>query len=516
MDTDDPIRTAVIVAGMGPVGAALAALLGSRGVPTVVVEPQNQPYPKPRAAVLDVEAIRALAMVPGLPPLEAWATPLARNGAVDRDHRPLFMIEHTARAYGYPQIVRLDQPALEAALRVAATGTGCVQILAGRSVRGVEQDSDRVTALLDDGRRVTAQWLVGCDGAGSAVRAAAGIGFPGETFTQPWLVVDAVVRAGADTTPGVGGTTDGCAGITFVLDPARPHVAMSQRDRWRWEWMLLPGEDPRAMVATDSVRSLIGDWVKPADLDIERATVYTFYARMADRWRAGRVLLAGDAAHAMPPFAGLGLGLGIRDASALAWRLAEVVSGAGSPQLLDGYEDDRKPDIKRTTALALRIGRLVQTRNRVTMRLSRGVLRALAALPGLRSRLGREPMPARRLPRAVAGPLPDAGRVLPNPRVSVRGGPPVRLDEVIGYRWAYIGHGCDPRTVATEIPHDTVLLTLHHPDAAPGCLPITDLDGLLIGRPGSVTVARPDRFLRGTLHQRPEKGIGKKRVGTHE
>lgn len=501
MDTSDT-RTAVIVAGMGPVGAVLAALLGSRGVPTVVVEPQEQPYPRPRAAVLDIEAIRALAVLPGLPPLDQWATPLARNGAVGPDHRPLFMIEHTALAYGLPQIVRLDQPALETALRAAATATGYVQILAGRRVRDVERHGDRVTALLDDGRRVTAQWLVGCDGTGSTVRAAAGIGFPGETFAEPWLVVDAVVRAGADTTPGVGGAVDGGVSIAYVLDPARPHVAMSQRERWRWEWMLLPGEEPPAMVAAESVRSLVGDWVKPTDVDIERAAVYTFYARMADRWRAGRVLLAGDAAHAMPPFAGLGLGMGIRDAVALAWRLAEAVGEAGDPRLLDGYESERRPDVERSTALALRIGRLVQTRNRTTMRLSRGLLRALAAVPGLTSRLGARPMPARRLDRAVAGPLPDAGRVLPNPWVSVGGGPPVRLDEVIGYRWAYLGHGCDPRTVATGIPPGAVLLALHHPDPAPGCLAIDDLDGLLAGRPGSVTVARPDRFLRGTLHER--------------
>ncbi|AGZ42865.1 FAD-dependent monooxygenase [Actinoplanes friuliensis] len=492
MDPSDTTDTAVIVAGMGPVGAALAALLSSRGVPTVVVEPQDRPYPKPRAAVLDIEAIRALSVIPGMPPLETWATPLARNGAVGPDHRPLFLIEHTALAYGLPQIVRLDQPALEAGLRAAATKA---EVLSGRGVSAVEQDDDRVTAVLDDGRRVTARWLVGCDGTGSTVRTAAGVGFPGETFEQPWLVVDAAVRPGAAVTPGVGGAVDGGASIAFVLDPARPQVAMSQRDRWRWEWMLLPGEEPHDEI----VRSLISAWVDPADLDIERTAVYTFYARTAERWRAGRVLLAGDAAHAMPPFAGLGLGMGIRDVIALAWRLADVVDG-GDPHVLDAYERERRPDVERSTALALRIGRLVQTRNRTTMRLSRGALRALASLPGLRSRLGREPMPARRLSKTVAGPLPDAGRVLPNPRVSVAGGPPVRLDEVIRYRWVYIGHGCDPRTVAGDIPNDAVLLALHHPDAAPGCLPIDDLDGLLAGRPGSVTVARPDRFLHGTLN----------------
>ncbi|GIE34943.1 3-(3-hydroxyphenyl)propionate hydroxylase [Actinoplanes italicus] len=477
-------RATVIVAGMGPVGALLAALLGGRGVATVVVEPQHRPYPKPRAAVLDAEAIRALSLVPGLPPAEAWATPVDRNGVMDARHRPLFMTEQTARVFGHPQIARLDQPALEAGLRAAATGTGNVRILAGRSVTAVEQDDDGITAVLDDGGRVTGRWLVGCDGLGSTVRTAAGIGFPGDTYPQPWLVVDASNREPADI----------ASSVAFVLDPARPCVAMSQRDRRRWEWMLLPGEDPDRMAADETVRSLVGAWVDPGGLDIDRAAVFTFHARTAERWRAGRVLLAGDAAHVMPPFAGAGLGMGIRDAAALAWRLADVAGGA-DPVLLDGYERERRPDVEAMTTLASRMGRIVQSRSRTTVRLTRLVLRMLAPLAGL----GARPLPARRLPRSVAGRLPGAGRPLPNPRVSVGGGPPQRLDDVVGYRWAYIGHGVDPRTVTAGIPAGAVLLALDRPDPAPGCLPIADLDGLLTARPGSVTVARPDRFLQGRL-----------------
>lgn len=299
--------------------------------------------------------------------------------------------------------------------------------------------------------------------------------------------------------PGVGGAVDEGAGIAFVLDPARPAVAMSQPGRWRWEWMLLPGEDPEAMSAAGSVRSLIAGWVDPDALDIQRAAVFTFHARTAGRWREGRVLLAGDAAHALPPFAGLGLGMGIRDAVALAWRLADVAGGAADPRLLDGYERERRPDVQSTTTLALRIGRLVQTRSRTRSLLLRSLLRTVGPLGAA---LGSRPLPARRLPRSVAGTLPDAGRVLPNPRVSVGGGPPVRLDEVLGYRWAYVGHGCDPRTVVPAIPDDAVLLALDLPDPAPGCLPVTDLDGLLKGRPGTVTMARPDRFLHGRLDKR--------------
>lgn len=381
MSGGETIRAVVVVAGMGPVGAVLAALLGSRGVDTVVVEPLEGPYPKPRAAVLD--------------------------------------------------------------------------------------------------------------GIGSTVRTAAGIGFPGESYPQPWLVVDARARPGAETTADVGDA----ATVAFVLDSARPAVAMSQRGRRRWEWMLHPGEDPETMSGPDAVRALVADWVEPDDLEIERASVFTFHARMADRWRAERVLLAGDAAHAMPPFAGAGLAMGIRDAAALAWRLTDVVAGADS-RLLDGYERERRPDVESLTTLALRIGRIVQTRSGTAMRVTRGALRAVAAIPGL-DRLAGRAAPSRRLSRSVAGGLPGAGRVLPNPRVAVAGGPPVRLDEVVGYRWAYIGHGCDPRTVTGDLSPGAVLLALDLPEPAPGCLPLTDPDGLLTGPRGGVTVIRPDRFLHG-------------------
>jgi 3-(3-hydroxy-phenyl)propionate hydroxylase len=325
------------------------------------------------------------------------------------------------------------------------------------------------------------------------VRDQAGIAFAGATFAQPWLVVDAATSATGET--GVDGTAAGHPTVAFVLDPARPAVAMSGPGRWRWEWMLLPGERPEAMTRPEKVRELVAPWTDPDLLEVHRAAVFTFHARMAERWRAGRVLLAGDAAHAMPPFAGAGLAMGIRDAGALAWRLA----GAGDPGGLDAYERERRPDVARTTTLALRIGRVLQTRNPAAALVFRGLVRGLNAVPGLRSRLGDRPIPPRRLPRAVAGPLPRAGEVLPNPRVRVAGGPPVRLDDVIGYRWAFLGHGCDPRGTPGTDRHGAVHLALDLPAPAPGCQALEDLDGLLEGAPGTVTAVRPDRFLLGVL-----------------
>ncbi|MET0495719.1 MAG: FAD-dependent monooxygenase [Actinoplanes sp.] len=500
--------TSVIIAGLGPVGGTLAALLGAQGVRTVVVEPNLRPYPKPRAAVLEIESIRLLSLIPGLAPRDEWSVPMARNGVVGPDRRPLFLLEQRAEAYGLPQIVRIDQPALESALRAAIAAMPSVEVLTGRAVQTVSQTEDEVAVTLDDGRRLTASWLVGCDGTTGTVRTQAGIPFTGDTFAQPWLVVDALTTATTET--GVDGTTNGNPTVAFVLDPARPAVAMSSPGRWRWEWMLLPGEQPAAMTSDETVHELVAPWTDPDRLKIERAAVFTFHARMADHWRAGRVLLAGDAAHAMPPFAGAGLGMGIRDAGALAWRLAAAARPAAhdaapaakpaAPHVaevagLDGYERERRPDVAKTIKMALRIGRVLQTRNRAAALMFRGLTRALNAVPGLQSRLGDRPLPPRHLPRAVAGPLPRAGHVLPNPRVSVAGGPPTRLDEVIGYRWAFIGNACDPRR---EKAPDAVYLTLNLADPPPDCLAIEDLDGLLDPTPGTITAVRPDRFLLGT------------------
>jgi 3-(3-hydroxy-phenyl)propionate hydroxylase len=481
---------AVVVAGLGPVGGVLAALLGAQGVKAIVVEPNGQPYPKPRAAVLEIESLRLLSLIPGLAPRATWSVPMTRNGAVGADRRPLFLLEQNAEAFGLPQIVRIDQPALEAALRDALAGMPSVEVLSGRSVRTVEQTDDHVVTVLDDGRRLTSRWLAGCDGLSGVVRTQAGLAFAGGTFAQPWLVVDAATSATGEA--GVDGTGTGQSTVAFVLDPARPAVAMSSPGRWRWEWMLLPGERPEEMTTPETVRELVRPWTDPDLLTVERAAVFTFHARMAERWRAGRVLLAGDAAHAMPPFAGAGLGMGIRDAGALAWRLGAADDPAG----LDAYERERRPDVATTTAMALRIGRVLQTRNRAVASVFRGLTRGLNAVPGLRSRLGDRPLPPRRLPRALAGPLPGAGTVLPNPRVRVDGGPVVRLDEVLGYRWAAIGHGCDPRRADQP---GAVHLTLGVAGPVPGCLALEDLDGLLTGKTGTVTVARPDRFLLGVL-----------------
>ncbi|WP_235948042.1 FAD-dependent monooxygenase [Candidatus Frankia alpina] len=166
---------------------------------------------------------------------------------------------------------------------------------------------------------------------------------------------------------------------------------------------------------------------------------------MAARWRVGRVLLAGDAAHSMPPFAGQGLGAGLRDAAALSWRLAEVVDGLAGEELLDAYERERRPHVAAMTSAALRVGRVVQTTNPRLSRLTRAAMVTLDHAPGVRHALrSGVARPRPRLPRGVAGTRPAAGQILPNPRLRTLDGRIIRLDDLLTDGWALIGRGVDP------------------------------------------------------------------------
>jgi 3-(3-hydroxy-phenyl)propionate hydroxylase len=145
-------------------------------------------------------------------------------------------------------------------------------------------------------------------------------------------------------------------------DPARPMTACYVTDtRRRWEIMLLPGEDPAVIARPENVWPLVAKWVTPADADLERAAVYTFHSVIAEGWRRGRLLLAGDAAHQTPPFLGQGMCAGIRDVANLAWKLVLVVRGLADDALLDTYESERKPHVHAFIDLAVRLGDIIQT-----------------------------------------------------------------------------------------------------------------------------------------------------------
>jgi 2-polyprenyl-6-methoxyphenol hydroxylase-like FAD-dependent oxidoreductase len=388
----------VIIAGAGPAGLMLAAELGLAGVRPLVLERRPRPRPTPKASAFSGQIVELLRYRGLLDRVEAASggpvrpAPALPFGGVDVD------LSHLADP---PVLVaHLTQPLLERLLdqRAAELGAG---LRRGHEVTGVSQDDAAVTADVrgpDGPYRVTARYLVGCDGAHSVVRDAAGIPFPGTTYPEvnrlgQVTVPDSVTRLGDGDldVPGLGrlraGFTRTDRGV-FALGRLAPGDLLIQTT----EDELDPAGDDVPMTLTelrDSIRRVLG-----ADLPLGEATRlsrYGFQARQARRYRDRRVLLAGDAAHQFPA-TGIGINVGMLDAVNLAWKLAADILGWAPPGLLDTYHDERHFAGARS---------LLQTQAQVALR--RGHDPAADALRELFLELVADEQPARRLGDLIAG-----------------------------------------------------------------------------------------------------------------
>lgn len=411
----------VLVCGLGPVGQLLALLLGDLGVRTVAVDEAHEPYVLPRAAVVDDEVLRIFqaagidAQILAAAQIQQAVSYVTARGRAIEVFRPVH------GELGHPPLVSVHQPSMERTMLDALQGRESVDVRWGRRLESLDRRAEDVTAWLrpsDGGRSapLRARYLVGCDGGRSAVRSRVHVGFGGSTFVQRWLVVDGLVDRPLEKVPHP----------HFVGDVSRPVVTLPMSPgRHRWEWMLHPGEDDAPFLAPAHIRALLAPWLSGEHVEIERAVVYTFHARSAARWRCGRVLLAGDAAHVMPPFVGQGFSSGARDASNLAWKLDAVLRGAPS-RLLDSYEAERRPHVTSMQRLAVRWGGVVQTTNARVGRVRDGALELLDRTGALRW-IGDHAKPRPRYRRGAFG--PGGGALFPQPD---------RLDERLGRGWAVV------------------------------------------------------------------------------
>jgi 2-polyprenyl-6-methoxyphenol hydroxylase-like FAD-dependent oxidoreductase len=342
----------VAIVGAGPVGLTLAILLAQTGRTVTVLERWPSPYALPRAVHFDHEVGRILqscgigdelrAITEAAEVYEwrnAAGTTLLRFG------------RRGAAPSGWPESSMFSQPELEALLARRADALPTLTIRRGTEVAALVQHDDHVEIRDTGGVSSQARYVVGCDGANSTVRGLVGIEPVDLGFFYDWLIVDLILSE-----PRVFDPLN-----VQICDPARPTTAVSGGPgRRRWEFMRLPHESLDDLNDEARAWELLAPWdVTPCGATLERHAVYTFQARYAPAWRVGRVLLAGDAAHQMPPFAGQGMCAGIRDAANLAFKLDLVLAGHAVDALLDTYTEERLPSAQEAIRFSMELGKVI-------------------------------------------------------------------------------------------------------------------------------------------------------------
>lgn len=429
-----PAECEVLICGLGPVGQLLALLLGKRGISVVAIDQAPHPFDLPRAAVIDDEVLRIFQSA-GIRDEVLRASQIQDEVTFVPDRGgPLTLLEPDGTLHGQAGLVSIHQPSMEKTIIQAAKRQATVDMRWNCRLADFTQTGCGVRATLsEDGetRNLGAKWLIGCDGGGSWVRRLLGIEFGGSTFRQRWLVVDVEVEQPLTTIDHP----------HFFGDPQRPVVSLPMSPgRHRWEWMLHPGEDEAPMLDPRAIQERVDPWLGGRAGRVERAVVYTFHRRTAARWREGRTLLAGDAAHLMPPFAGQGFSSGARDAANLAWKLEAALGGAPEA-LLDSYEAERRPHVDAMGRLAVSLGRFVQTtspRISVGRDLLLGFLNTTGIAKWARRRI--KPVPAYGEGAFATPPSRLAfnrvvGSQFPQPRVGAADGRDLPFDEVAGPEW---------------------------------------------------------------------------------
>jgi 3-(3-hydroxy-phenyl)propionate hydroxylase len=502
----------IIVVGLGPVGAMLTALLVGDGWKVLAIDRDAQTFPLPRAAGVDHEVMRAYQRL-GIAEKVLPHTCCTRYYAfVDAKGETLLQFDRQAPSIsGWQGNYTFYQPAVEQTVRDLLTSQANATLKLSTRLLGFEQDKDGVTAQLSTqphSRAVTetsaetstvrARYLIGCDGASSTVRKFCNIDLQDFGFDEPWLVVDTLTENGTALPER----------NLQVCDPARPTTFLRLGPgRFRWEFMIKPGEDLDTVLSDDSVESWIGRWTDPKHLQIERKAVYRFHGLLARQWRQGRVLLAGDAAHQMPPFAGQGLCSGVRDALNLSWKLTEVLIARADATLLDTYETERSPHVQAIIEEAIRMGHIVCTLDPAQAQQRDEMIRKelAAGRPGITMKF-----PSMNQGCLLAS-TPGAGQLFPQPWVchptATGVGQLLKLDDFLGLgavmilrpRDAEATADCDTET-DTDLTRLAVSLGVNIVDASlPSFAPFADaLLKWFDGHPAAAVLIRPDRYIFGT------------------
>lgn len=507
----------VAIIGYGPTGLALACWLGSAGHKTVVVERWPDLYALPRAGHVDGEVMRLFQRL-------GVAATIAKDSSVTGhtvirgcDGAPIATIEAEESDQGWHSHYSLYQPTLEQVLDARVRTTGHVTVLQGWQAERIDRGGEGEVRIeiasgrASDGkwtatglrRVIAARWLVGADGANSVVR-----NVLRTTSLDLGYRARALVVFAERLDPEVGATMpDSEAGMVLP----RPYVAFRESGKRfaRWEFHVHEDEASSEMDREAKAWELIGPWgFTPANSRLIRHSVFEFRTLIAEKWRAGNILLAGDAAHCMPPFQGQGMCSGQRDAAALAWRLDLVIREVADAAILDSYPEERRPHVLELTRNSAERGRQFMVTDPAAARKRDARMKEGLVTENLKRGYGSIPaLTAGLLMKGPGGVVPPAGQLSAQFRVRHSGRESL-LDDYVGASWLLLSVdsslleslGQPEREVLRQLGARTLYLGRDH-----GRVEFEDIDGnysrWLNGLGCRMALIRPDCYLFGAASE---------------
>ena len=435
----------VLIAGYGPTGMLAANLLGRAGHKVAVIERHKTLYNLPRVGIVHDDVLRMFQeirvidrMLPATYFLPTYEMGFHGEVLLSNEVSPL-------ESHGWPEMTSIYQPAFEAELDIEAKSLASVDVLQGWAVTAIEQDIDGVTVRIDgDGasRDVRGKYLIGADGGNSFVREALGIGYEDLGFDQAWLVVDGKQKRGRGIQPE----------LRQFCEPEQPGMTMQMGpDHRRWSFMIFDDETVEDALKPQNIWKRLDrpEGGTEDDFEIIRAVNYQFRSLLAERWQDGRVFLAGDSAHQMPPFLAQGMCSGFRDAHNITWKLDLVLHGLADPALLETYEAERAPNARATIVESMKVGQNVNERDPEKVRIRNDQLRALQAAHD--GAMGEKKLIAFRVPGFEAGLIngDHGGRPVGQSVVATRNREG-KFDDIAGHGFVIISRNGRPRDVLSE------------------------------------------------------------------
>jgi 3-(3-hydroxy-phenyl)propionate hydroxylase len=495
MNAPTPPYFSVIIVGAGPSGLAMGNLLGLFGIDALILERNAGLSDYPKAISLDDEGLR-ICQAMGL------SHAVLENVLLDIDahyisgKHYLAKVAPTNKRNGYPLISTFHQPEFEATLLHGLKHFPGISVLFQYTVETFEQSDTGVLLSVHTPEGILktfeCAYLLACDGAKSTIRHQLGIPMQGSTYSQKWLVVDAI----NDDNPS--------AVATFFCNPTRPAVTVpAPHGARRWEFMLLPGEREEDLLHDEKICALIQQVGGTRNPQISRRCIYTFHAALAQTFSKGRVFLLGDAAHLMPPFGGQGMNCGLRDAHNLSWKLHLVLQGLASPALLETYSQERHEHVARMIRLSKFLGKIVMPASKPVAVLRDAVFRTLNTIPSMREYLteGRlKPQPrykkgflhfdGTRESKAIVG------MMLPQPEVKTPQGKKVLLDNVLGTGFALLRRHDNPEEAFASLKAGIwQRLGVRFVSTE------NEIDKILLNERNLFILVRPDRYIYGVFRE---------------